>query len=456
MRGFFEALLQFFKEIFFSSWTPPPSLSVAEHIGFVASRVIGLMFLLCYAYQFFYIFVATVRRPRRFPRASTDKRYAVVIAARNEEKVLPALLQALRDQSYPRELLDVYVVADNCTDGTAAVAERLGAHVLERKDPGLVGKGYALQYFFRHMQDTVGICAYDAYFFFDADNVPRPDFVAKMNDAFAAGYSVVTSYRNSKNYGKNWISAGYALWFLREARHLNGARSLLGSSAAITGTGFMASAALLQKNGGWKHFLLTEDIEFTADCVLQGERIGYCHEAEFFDEQPERFGVSWHQRKRWSKGLFQVIRRYGARLLGSALRGKWSSFDMLMSMMPAFLLSSLQLLILGVLFVVDLVLTGTPSLAFLRYFAQFFAFGYVLFFLVGLPTFITEWRRICCNKCKAVLLLFSFPVFMLTYIPVSMVAFCTRVEWRPIRHSYAIDVKEIEGARRPAEKENKK
>ena len=455
MKGFFEALLQFLKEICTPPWAPPPSLGGVESIGFFATRVIGLAFLLCYAYQFFYIFVASIRRPKLFAAAAKDKRYGVVIAARNEEAVLPALLSALQAQSYPAELLDIYVVADNCTDGTAALAKSYGATVLERQDSTLVGKGYALQYFFEHLQSTVGIHSHDAYFFFDADNVPQTDYIEKMNNAYQAGFSVVTSYRNSKNYGKNWISASYALWFLREARHLNGARSLLKSSAAVAGTGFMVGADLLQKNGGWKYFLLTEDIEFTADYVLQGERIGYCHEAEFFDEQPERFAVSWRQRKRWSKGLFQVIRHYGARLLCGALRGKWACFDMLMSMMPAFLLSSLQLLILAVLFVVDLFLQGTPSPMFVRYFAQFFVFGYTLFFIVGLATLVTEWRRICCNKCKAVLLLFTFPVFMLSYIPVSIVAFCTHVEWHPIHHSYALDVKEIEGTHRTSPKKEK-
>ena len=63
---------------------------------------------------------------------------------------------------------------------------------------------------------------------------------------FSDGYQIVTSYRNSKNYGDNWISAGYALWFLRESRYLNHARFLLGTSCAVSGTGFLFSRRVLE------------------------------------------------------------------------------------------------------------------------------------------------------------------------------------------------------------------
>ena len=77
----------------------------------------------------------------------------------------------------------------------------------------------------------------------------------------------------------------------------------------------MISRELIEKNDGWKFFLLTEDIEFTADCIANGVKIGYCEHAEFFDEQPTKFSVSWHQRMRWVKGYFQVYKKYGRQLL---------------------------------------------------------------------------------------------------------------------------------------------
>ena len=145
------------------------------------------------------------------------------------------------------------MLADNCTDGTALVARAAGATVYEWHNTVRVGKGYALQDLLVHIgQDFPQ--GFDGYFVFDADNILAPDYVERMNETFSAGHHIITSYRNSKNYGDNWISAGYALWFLRETRYPNHARFLLGTSCAVSGTGFLFSHAVLEEVGPWPPF----------------------------------------------------------------------------------------------------------------------------------------------------------------------------------------------------------
>ena len=454
---FFEAIKHFFETVLLPSWMAPEWMPPVEQIGFYITTVIGLLFTIFYTYQFFYVFLAFVKKPRKYPDAPMDKRYAAIIAARNEEIVLPELIKSIRAQGYPAELIDIYVVADNCTDGTAAVARELGANVFERHNKEQVGKGYALEFLFDRIKEKTGsLRAYDAYLVFDADNVLRPNYFEEMNKAYQAGYRVITSYRNSKNYGKTWVSAGYALWFLRESRHLQNARSILGSSAAISGTGFLVDSEIIDKKGGWKYFLLTEDIQLTADCITEGIRIGYCHEAEFFDEQPETFRQSWRQRKRWAKGMFQVIRHYGGKLLKGAFRPSWSCYDMAVNIMPAFMLSTIQLLSVTVLFFVDLVMqivravqnpsiSVIPSKVLLGFITNFLLYGYCVFLLLGIFALISEWRKIHCNKWRALWLLLWFPIFMLSYIPISLVAFFSRrVEWKSIAHKRAMSAAEIE------------
>lgn len=134
---------------------------------------------------------------------------------------------------------------------------------------------------------------YDAYLVLDADNILDPNFISEIEKVYSSGYEIVTCYRNSKNYGDNWISAGYALWFLREAQYLNNARMRLGSSCAVSGTGFLFSDGVLEACGGWNFFLLTEDIEFTIDNVVRGEKVGYAAGAVLYDEQPTSFAQSW-------------------------------------------------------------------------------------------------------------------------------------------------------------------
>ena len=138
-------------------------------------------------------------------------------------------------------------------------------------------------------------------------------------------YTALTSYRNSQNFCANWISAGYALWFLRESRFLNRPRTQLGVNCAVSGTGFLVSAQAVREDAGWPYHLLTEDIEFSIACATRGRRIGYCGKAVIYDEQPEKFKQSWDQRLRWSKGLLsgrrEVYRLSAARLHARRPRG---------------------------------------------------------------------------------------------------------------------------------------
>ncbi len=460
MRTFLSALKRFFETILLPSWMAPEWLPPIEKIGFYITAGAGLIFTLCYTYQFFYIFLALVKRPRRYQPSPETRRYAAVIAARNEERVIAALLTSIKAQTYPTALIDIFVVADNCTDNTAAIARECGATVFERQSKTHVGKGYALEFIFDRIAASRGLRYYDAYFVFDADNVLSPTFFSEMNRAFGAGYSVITSYRNTKNYGKSWVSAAYALWFMRESKHLQNPRNLLGCSAAISGTGFLVDSAIIEKNGGWKHFLLTEDIEFTIDLVTRGEKIGYCHAAELYDEQPETLSQSFRQRKRWAKGMFQVIRHYGRRLCVGTLRLRWSCFDMLMNVMPSFIISTLQLGLVSLLLLIDFIanlikaangvqITGLYSKVLFGFLLDFFVFGYLIFLALGFVTLLSEWRKVHCDKSRALLLLFLFPIFMLTYIPISLAAlFSKRVEWTPILHHRAMSVSEVQ-ARAP-------
>ena len=273
--------------------------------------IIMCVFLLCYSYQFVYIPIGLLTQRKYSYLESRGKRVAVLIAARNEQAVIGELIDSIRAQDYPQQLIDIIVGADNCTDRTAETARGRGARVFERQDTEHVGKGYVLNFLLYRLQ-TLGL-SYDAYIVLDADNILDPGFIAAMCGCAERGHDIVTCYRNSKNYGDNWLSAGIGLWFLRESRYLNGARAAVGSSCAVSGTGFLFTRRILERCGGWRFFLLTEDIEFTIDNVTGGVKIGYCPDAITYDEQPVTFRQSWRQRMRWSKGYLQVFRKYAAR-----------------------------------------------------------------------------------------------------------------------------------------------
>lgn len=406
--------------------------SLVEHVNFM----LLILFSCCYAYQLVYLVVGLVKKDKPESKPVLPHRFAVLIPARNEEAVITGLLESIRNQTYPTDLIDVYVIADNCTDSTAAVAVAAGAKVITRFNRQQVGKGYALDYAFQTIDHQVGLEHYDAFLVFDADNVLDPDYFTAMNRTFSQGYDMLTSYRNSKNYDANWITAGYALWFLRESRFLNGARMKLGTSCAISGTGFLVSTKMIREDGGWKYNLLTEDIEFSTDHIIRGYKIGYCKDAVLYDEQPVTFMASWNQRMRWTKGFYQVFAHYGKGLVKGIARRSFQCYDMLMVIAPATLITLASLLFNAAFVAAGLVAGSTATVA-----AAALSLGgclgsiYFTLFLFGAVTLITEQQQIHCSVKRQILYLFFFPVFIFTYIPMAVVALKKNVTWKHIPHS---------------------
>ena len=420
---------------------------------------ICVTFMVCYAYQLYYVFVVLTRKAP-YQEAKKNHRYAAVICARNENQVIGDLIHSIRVQNYPQELIDIFVVADNCTDNTAAVAQEAGAIVFPRFNTEFIGKGYALDYGFTCIREHYSENEYEAYFIFDADNVLDVNYFREMNKVFDGGAPASTSYRNSKNYGSNWISAGYAIWFMREARFINQARLTLNTSCAVSGTGFFISAKIIDKMGGWKFHLLTEDIEFSTNAILEGERISYCPTAVLYDEQPTTFIDSWNQRFRWAKGFYQVFLRYGGGLVKGAFKNekgyRFACYDMLMTIAPGMLLTFISvafnaiILILGATGAMSTGVMLSSSLS-----SIFFAFfGYTVFmFMFGALTTFIEWDEIRSTTAKKIRYMFTFPLFMLTYIPIALVAIFKRCAWKPIQHSISVDVQEYADARANAKAE---
>lgn len=409
-------------------------------------RAVGIVFFLLYAYQLVFLLVPwLLRRRKKEPHPMVSaRRFAVLISARNEEAVIGHLLDSVRGQDYPADKIHPFVVADNCTDRTAAVAAAHGATVYTRQNRERVGKGYALDFLLERLK-TEHPEGFDAYLVLDADNLLSPDYLAQMNRTLAEGFSVVTGYRASKNYTDNWISAGYGLWFLRDCQQLNRPRYMLGVDAMISGTGFAFTQALLEKQGGgWPYHTMTEDMEFNAVHLAAGDRIGYCEGAVLYDEQPVTFRQSWRQRMRWAKGYLQVLRRNGKGLVAGMGRGSFSCFDLVASIFPAFFLTLVELAVCAADTLGFLVQGIAPWPALLALF-QMLGGAYGTLLVLGGVTLCTEWRRIPGAARKKAGYFLLFPLFMLTYIPIAVAALFCRVEWKPVAHTRAIPLQELQG-----------
>ena len=235
----------------------------------------------------------------------TNKKHSFIIAlpANNEESVIGNLIKSLQIQDYDKSLYDIYVIADNCTDGTASVARENGAIVYERFDPDKKTKGYALNWFLEKMKDRKD--DYDALLVFDADNVVDKNFLNAMNRKLCQGEVLVQGYRDIKNPTDTWVSGGYAIfyWTMNRLYHL--ARYNMGLSPLINGTAFMVKWDILIDEG-WNTKTLTEDIEFALINISKGVKLGWAKDAIVYDEQPLTFKQSWKQRERWSVRTYSM------------------------------------------------------------------------------------------------------------------------------------------------------
>jgi cellulose synthase/poly-beta-1,6-N-acetylglucosamine synthase-like glycosyltransferase len=256
--------------------------------------------------------------------------------------VIGNLLDSIRKQDYPKKLLKVFVVADNCTDKTAEIAKNHGAIVLERFNDTEKGKGFALKWAFNQIFKMNK--KYDAFCVFDADNVIEKNFLLEMNKHMCNGYRVVQGYIDTKNPFDSWITASYAIAFWTSNRLFQLARYYLGMTCSLCGTGFCVEADIIREKG-WNATCLTEDLEFTMKLALDDIKVGWAHDAIVYDEKPLTLKQSWHQRIRWSQGFADCTGRFFFQLMRKAIKEKnLVAFDC-----ATYLLQPLRILVYGII-----------------------------------------------------------------------------------------------------------
>ena len=385
--------------------------------------------VICTLYTIYFLFTSfggLLRKRRPTPRCEAKYRLAAVIPARNEAAVIGKLVESLLAQDYPRELFDIYVVPNNCDDDTGAVAEAAGAKLLNVEGP-IHTKGEVLRQVFAQLSATG---KYDAYCVFDADNLVDKGFLQAVNNALAAGWQVGQGYRDTKNPFDSWVAAGLTVWYWFLSRFYNESRSRLGMSCQMNGTGTMVSDAVIRKIG-WNTQTLVEDQEFTALCALNDIKVGWMPDARIYDEQTNDFWTSCVQRRRWTAGSMQCMRRYTLKLLK---KHTMACIDM------AMMFTGNMLCILSLI-----PATGT-------------VLGLMPFFIshpwriLALVLVLGVYYLACCGAAAALYHIegklnmrgfegvMCFPLFMLTWMPVNIVACVTPPpKWREIRHTRGID-----------------
>ena len=364
-------------------------------------------------------------------------KFMAIIPAHNEEKVVGNLIESLKQQNYPKELYDIYVIADNCTDSTAKVAKEAGAIVYERFDPDHKTKGYALQWFLK--QKIEENADYDAFFVFDADNIVDKNFIVNMNKKLCQGEDVVQGYRDIKNPTDNWITAGYALfyWTMHRLYHL--ARYNIGLSPLLNGTGFMVRFDVVKPNG-WETETLTEDIEFSLKRIIQSKKLGWATDAIVYDEQPTSFKQSWSQRSRWTVGHMQCIKRYTVELFNSVRKHKtlmnFDGFLYIVGTTPMLVITMFLLIVNCLMYAGNAMSNFDFFINILNYLIPTF----ILPIAIALIVLILEKKPIR-PMIKGLL---CYPLFMGTWIVINIKCLFKReTSWQKIDHVRDIKILEV-------------
>lgn len=367
-----------------------------------------------------------------------NHKFMAIIPAHNEESVIANLLDSLNNQNYDKDLYDVYVIADNCTDNTAKIAKEHGAIVYKRFDNENKTKGAALDWFLQ--QKIKENADYDALFIFDADNIVDKDFIKNMNKKLCQGEDVVQGYRDIKNPTDNWISSGYAIFYWMMHRFYHLARYNLGLSPLLNGTGFMVKFDIIKQDGGWKTETMTEDIEFSLKRIVTGKRLGWATDAIVYDEQPTDFSQSWNQRSRWSTGHIQCIEKYTKPLAKAVKEHKTvMNFDGFLYLMGTFpmLIVSLIILLTNVIMYSGNVLTTS------EFIVNILLFVVTTFFLQGLSAMFVMFldRRPIKPMIKGLL---CYPMFLLSWLLINLKCLVKReTTWKKIEHVRDIKVTDV-------------
>lgn len=237
----------------------------------------------------------------------SPKSIVVLIPAHNEEKLLGRTLHSILSLPYPRTLLRVVVLADNCSDSTASIARDLGVEVVERQDAHRKGKGHALNDFFVTYPELYERA--DILTVIDADTIVDPNYFTALSQAFSdETVHVVQGFYGVLNSGSSWLTRLTDV-SLAIFHHLRPAGlDVLGGSTTLKGNG-MAFRVKLIKHYGWPCTSLAEDLEMSLFLGAAGYPITYCPQAAVYADMPMTHKQATSQRQRWEQGRFTLLKQ---------------------------------------------------------------------------------------------------------------------------------------------------
>ncbi|MBR5060126.1 MAG: glycosyltransferase family 2 protein [Clostridia bacterium] len=416
-------------------------------------RILLLTFGVLTAFRWFYMAVGIFAKAKKYPETDKLYRYGILVCARNEEKVIGQLIDSILMQTYPQDLVKVFVICDGCTDGTARVARERGAVVYEKDASPVPRKGFALEALISYIKRDHGLESFDGFFVLDADNLVDRNFIAEMNKAFAAGNKVVTAYRNTKNFDTNTVSSGYGIHFYANTACFHRPRTALGLGTHLTGTGYLFATEIIPD--GWHFTNLTEDDEFSMILAHRGIKVAFCEAAEFYDEQPVDLGTAFRQRLRWARGRLTAFVMNFGKAVSLPFKIGFTGYDLFWHYFPV----GMATWLIGIIYpavsiAVSIAKGGACISGILITIGQGILMTYIHGLVTGIFAAVKERRHIRCGGFRLAFYVAMSPWFILSDMIHFLIAVFIDVRWSRIEHSDTRTIGDLDAGKRARENGN--
>lgn len=287
------------------------------------------------------------------PLRDKTLRFDVIVPAHDEAQCIVRTVHSLLQLDWPKTHFRVLVVADNCSDDTAAIALAAGAEVVERQDSTLRGKGPALEFAYG-MSAREGRA--DAVVVVDADSTCSSNLLMAFAARLAHGAEALQCNYGVLNGQASWRTRLMSLALTLVNRLRRRGRDALGGSAGLAGNGMCFTHALLARVPHRAHSL-AEDLEYGIVLGCAGVRIGFVDEASVSGEMVSGERGARSQRARWEGGRRLMRREHLKPLLKRALRGDGLALDLALDLLLPPLATLVLLLLLGSTLALALALT---------------------------------------------------------------------------------------------------
>ena len=421
----------------------------------IVNYVVLIMIAIPLLVQVLYVCFCWVKK-RHYPESDVKAKIAYLIPAHNEDSVIFDTVKLIFEkQDYPKDKIEVYVVADNCTDKTKELAEKAGAIVLVHNDPdpahhmALYPLKYGVDYLI-NKEDAPELIIH-----LDADNHLSDNFSRLMHDAYQSGVDFARPYEGGTNATQNFYTKACTIFYSFDSRYGSRVRERLNLAAHVNGAGAVMSTRMLRKCGGYDATTISDDAEFNFNRMLEGVNGHYVEDAVVYQDMPSSFSDTINRTKRIGSGSMKLLKTKLKEMMKRFFKEwNWSYLEMFLTYIFNFLAIVLCVWI-PLFYIYNFVFLANVDVGNIAVTWKDVSYyhnvmwttiwcavgiigGLFLFFcyIQGFFLVMTDYKRIGAKRRRDMIsAVFCFPIFFLLYAGALAIGGMSKPKWKAIKRN---------------------